>query len=97
MRLTDEEMHGRTVLSSDGHAIGEVTALYLTDEWRVGSLEVKLRKDAAQLLGAQGSLFRGATMEIPTRLVKSVRDAILLGVSVDELRRLQSGSDVHAP
>lgn len=97
MRVTDEEMHGRTVLSSDGHAIGEVTALYLSEDWRVDSLEVKLRKDAAQLLGAQGSIFRGASMEIPTRVVKSVRDAILLQCSIDELRRLQGGPEHHAP
>lgn len=97
MRLTDEEMHGRTVLSADGHAIGEVTALYLTDDWRVESLEVKLRKDAASRLGAQGSLFRGATMEVPTRVVKSMRDAILLEVSVDELRHVHGRSDTHAP
>ncbi|HEY0839545.1 MAG TPA: PRC-barrel domain containing protein [Vulgatibacter sp.] len=95
MRMTDEEMHGRTVLSADGHAIGEVTALYLSEDWRVESLEVKLRKDAASRLGAQGSIFRGATMEVPTRVVKSMRDAILLGVSVDDLRHVNAGSEKH--
>jgi len=97
MRLTDEEMHGRTVLSSDGHAIGEVTGLNLTEDWRIESLEVKLRKDAAQLLGAQKSIFHGSSMDVPTRLVKSVKDAILLGCSVEDLRRLQAGAEVHAP
>ena len=97
MRLTDEEMHGRTVLSSDGHAIGEVTALFLTEDWRVESIEVRLRKDAAERLGAKASIFHGASMEVPTRVVKSMRDAILLNCSVEELRHVHGNPDQHAP
>ncbi|MFL6414537.1 MAG: PRC-barrel domain-containing protein [Bryobacteraceae bacterium] len=39
MRLSDENLKGRTVVSADGQAVGEVAALFLDSEaWRVESL-----------------------------------------------------------
>jgi len=48
MRFSDENLRGRTVIASDGQAIGEVAGLFFdTTTWRVESLLVKLRKEVA--------------------------------------------------
>jgi len=89
MRLSDGELRGRTVIASDGVAVGEIDALNLdSGTWAVDTLRVKLRKDIADRIGAGRSVFHAATVELPTRMVQSVADAVLLTVSVDGLRQL---------
>lgn len=89
MRVSDESLRGRNVIASDGVAIGQVTALFLdANQWRVESLQVKLHKDIADRVGAEHTWFRAGALEIPTRAIQSVGDAVVLSVAVDELRRL---------
>lgn len=93
MRLSDASLHGRTVISSEGLAIGDVEALFIdSDAWRVDSLQIKLRKDIADRLGAGRSMFHAGTVEIPTRMVQSVGDAVVLSVAVDDLRQVLPGA-----
>lgn len=92
MRLSDENLRGRSVIASDGVAIGEIALLFLdSDAWRVESLQVKLRKEVADRLGADRSLFHAGALEIPTRMIQSVGDAVILSVAVDELRQVLPG------
>ena len=85
--ITDDSLHGRRVLSADGIAIGDVTHLLVEPgEWRVRALEVKLRSDVAERIGAHKPLLRSALIEIPTEQVQSLGDAIILAVPVDALR-----------
>jgi sporulation protein YlmC with PRC-barrel domain len=89
MRLSDQNLRGRTVIASDGLAIGEVGLLFLDSAaLRVESLQVKLRKEVADRLGANRSMFHAGALEIPMRLVQSVGDAVVLSVAVDELRQV---------
>jgi hypothetical protein len=58
MRLSDENLRGRTVIGADGRAVGEIAALFLdSDAWTVEELRVKLRKEIADELGASRTLF----------------------------------------
>lgn len=92
MRLSDENLKGRTVVSADGQAIGEVAALFLdSDSWRVESLQVKLRNEAADQLGAARSIFHAATLELPVRMIQSVGDAVVLSVPALQLRQVPPG------
>ena len=51
MRLSDDNLRGRTVIGSDGLAIGEIAVLFLdSDAWRVESIQVRLRKEVADRL-----------------------------------------------
>jgi sporulation protein YlmC with PRC-barrel domain len=98
MRLSDETLRGRTVISADGLAVGEVTAVFLdSDVWRVESLQVKLRKDIADRLGAERGLFHAGSLEIPTTMVQSVGDGVVLLVGVDELRQALPGANEPTP
>jgi sporulation protein YlmC with PRC-barrel domain len=98
MRLSDENLRGRTVIASDGLKIGDISALFLdSDAWRVESLQVRLQKDVADRLGAGRSMFHAGAVEIPIRMVQSVGDAVVLSVPVDELRQVLPSTDEHAP
>ena len=80
------------MIAADGQAIGEVAALFLdSDAWRVESLQIKLRKEVADQLGATRGMFHAGTLELPVRMVQSVGDAIVLSVPALELRQVLPG------
>lgn len=88
MRLSIDELRGRTIVAADGQVIGEVTTAFVeSDTWRIESIEAKLRNDAAEQLGAPHSLFRAGTIDIPISQVQSAGDAVLLAVRGAELRQ----------
>ena len=92
MRLSDENLRGRTVIAADGQVIGEIAALFLdSDAWRVESLQVKLRKDVADQLGATRGMFHAGTLEMPIRMVQSVGDTVVLSVAAHDLREVLPG------
>ena len=92
MRLSDENLRGRTVIAADGQAIGEIAGIFLNSNvWQVEALQVKLRNNVADELGATRGLFHAGTLEIPIRMVQSVGDAIILSVAAQELRQILSG------
>jgi len=77
------------VIAADGQAIGEIAALFLdSGAWRVESLQIKLRKQVADQLGATRGIFHAGTLELPIRMVQSVGDAVVLSVATDELREI---------
>ncbi|MEJ7608441.1 MAG: PRC-barrel domain-containing protein, partial [Bryobacteraceae bacterium] len=58
MRFSDDNLRGRTVIAADGKAVGEVAVLFLdVDAWRVESLQVKLRNEVADQIGATRGTF----------------------------------------
>ena len=98
MRLSDETLRGRTVIAADGQAIGEVAALFLdSDAWRVESLQIKLRNEVADQLGATRGVFHAGTLELPVRLIQSVGDAVLLSVPALDLRQVPPGAADSTP
>ena len=89
MRLSDENLRGRTVIAADGLVIGSIAGLLLeSDGWRVESLKVKLQRDVADRLGADRSWLHPGAVEIPIQMVQSVGDAVVLSVALDELRQV---------
>ena len=86
MRITDETLRGRTVVSADGNVIGSVAELFISSDWRIESIRIELRKDIADRVGANRTLFHRATIELPISFIQSVGDAVVLSVDVDHLR-----------
>ena len=98
MHASDESIRGRTVIAADGQVIGEISGLVLdSDAWRVESLQITLRKDTADQIGAHRTVFRAGELEIPTRLVQSVGATVVLSVPVDELRAILPSETQHEP
>jgi sporulation protein YlmC with PRC-barrel domain len=89
MRLSDENIRGRTVIDADGQALGTVAALFIdAGLWKVESIQVKLVREVADRIGASHNLFRAGVVEIPVRLVQSTGDAVVLSVSAESLREV---------
>ena len=87
MRLSAENLHGRTVIAADGQALGSIKSVFLDAPFaRVESISVELRKDIADRIGAARSVFHRGLIELPVRLIQSVGDAVVLAVAVDALR-----------
>ena len=91
MRISDVELRGKTVIGADGQAIGQIVSMSLDSErWNVEALQVALRRQTAERLGAARSIFQRGAIEIPVRFVQSVGDAVVLSVPVEGLRELVS-------
>lgn len=99
MRLSDNNIKGRTVISADGQALGEIKALFVNPlDWRVESIGVELHKDIADRIGASRSMFHRGSIEVPVALIQSIGDAVILGVAVDELREARrTGAEDQPP
>ena len=98
MRLSDENLRGRTVIAADGQAIGDIASIFIdSGVWQVEALQVKLRNNVADELGATRGMFHAGTLEIPIRMVQSVGDAIVLSVATHELRQILPGPGDVSP
>ncbi|SEL61652.1 Sporulation protein YlmC, PRC-barrel domain family [Stigmatella aurantiaca] len=97
MRLSDKSLVGLVVVTADGQALGEVSVLFIDSQtWHVEAFQVKLRRGAAEQLGASRTLFHAGTIEIPLQAVQSVGDAVVLSVSVAELHQVLPSASASA-
>jgi sporulation protein YlmC with PRC-barrel domain len=98
MIYPDEALHGKAVVSSDGVVIGEISRLFIDPvEWRVRSIEVRLRKESADRVGIHRTLFHSATIEVSTQQIQSVEVALILSISLDKLRPPAAVEQAPAP
>jgi len=100
MRLSDESLRGRTVISADGNAIGSLAELFInSSDWRVESIRIELHKDIADRIGATRTLLHRGTIELPVSFIQSVGDAVVLTIDVANLREAHRPpeSDVALP
>ena len=79
------------MISADGTAIGAVAELFISSEWRVESIRIELRKDIADRIGADRTMFHRGSIELPVGFIQSVSDAVVLSIDVEKLR------EVHRP
>lgn len=87
MRISDETLRGRTVISADGAAIGAIAELFIDNtRWQVESIRIELRKDIADRIGANRTFLHRGSIELPVGFIQSVGDAVVLSIDVDALR-----------
>ena len=97
MRLSDSSLRGLTVLGANGQVIGSIAGMFVDSAtWRIETLQVKLRTDVADQLGASHDIFHSASIEVPVRLVQSVGDAVILSVSAQGLREVLPDGNVSS-
>ncbi|MCY1045077.1 PRC-barrel domain containing protein [Corallococcus sp. bb12-1] len=97
MRFSESVAQGRTVVAAGGQTLGTVETLTIDDEtWRVEVLQVKLASESADELGVYWNYFHAGRVDVPTRLVHSVSDTVLLAVTVEELHRTLSAEAASA-
>jgi sporulation protein YlmC with PRC-barrel domain len=85
-----DSLRGRTVLDAKGTILGRVrTPLIDLETWAVDTLRLAATKAVAGELGLAWSWWKRPTFEIKTGLVHAASDAIILRVTLDELRESQ--------
>jgi sporulation protein YlmC with PRC-barrel domain len=91
MHIKLSDLPGRSVFDANGVVVGKIKSpLVDMETWLVDVLGVKLSRAVAREMGLDASffawLFRPASIEVPTGLVQAAGDAIILRVSLAELR-----------
>jgi sporulation protein YlmC with PRC-barrel domain len=87
--INPTKLKGKTVMGAKGHAIGEVEALEVEPaNWQVTSLQVSLTKDAATELGFNKTFLSKIVIAIPTKIVSSVGNMIILIEGIQDLKSL---------
>jgi sporulation protein YlmC with PRC-barrel domain len=90
MRISyEEELRGRAVIDGSGRVVGTIDSVLLDNQsWRVEAFRVRLKREAAALVGAEHRLLQAATLEVPVSLVHAAGDAVILNVPTTALREL---------
>jgi len=91
MHVKLDELRGRTVIDANGRAIGKVRAALVDMEtWVVDTLRIAVARHAAPDLDMHWSfweaLWRPPTVDVSTGQIHAAGDAILLRVSIGDLR-----------
>ena len=99
MHLKLADLPGRPVLDANGAVIGDIKApLVDTETWLVDTLRITVRRRAARDMALAWSFFNRPTLDVPTGLIHAAGDAVILRVSMAELRDSPSTTavDEHA-
>jgi sporulation protein YlmC with PRC-barrel domain len=76
-----KELRGHHVIDATGRILGEVEEIFVDAEsWKVEGFRLKLRREAADALGAAHTALRPGVLEIPAEAIQSVGQAILLRI-----------------
>jgi sporulation protein YlmC with PRC-barrel domain len=91
MHVRLDELRGKKVFDVNGRAIGRVQAALVDMEtWVIDTLRIAIGRDAAGDLGLQWSFWqlfwRPQTMDVSTGQINAAADAIILRISLAELR-----------
>lgn len=87
MHIRFDEIPGRAVLDANGRVIGRVKAALVDGEtWLIDTLRIRISRHAAAEMDMAWSFWRRPKMDVPTGLIHAASDAIILRVSLAELR-----------
>jgi sporulation protein YlmC with PRC-barrel domain len=88
MHIRFDELPGRAVLDANGRVIGRVKAALVDGEtWLIDTLRIGISRQAAAEMDMAWSFWRRRPrMDVPTGLIHAASDAIILRVSLAELR-----------
>jgi sporulation protein YlmC with PRC-barrel domain len=87
---TAGDLVNKRVVSNNGREVGVTESLYLEPEaaWRVAYLEVEVEKEAFNEMKLKKGVFKKREVKLPTSLVGTVGDLIMLNTSEEELGRI---------
>ena len=87
MHVELDELRGVKVFDANGRAIGRVKAALVDMEtWLVDTLRIRVTRRAAADLDMHWSYFRRPKIDVATGLIHVAGDAIILRVSLAEIR-----------
>jgi len=87
MHIRLDELPGRLVVDATGALLGKIDApLVDMETWLVDALRIKTTRRASDEMGLAWSWWKRPRIEVATGLVHAAGDAIILRVSIAELR-----------
>lgn len=79
------ELRKKEVISSDGHIIGTLHSVIITQERIISGLTIKIKKTIADTLEKKKPLLSSLLLDVPIDKIKGVRDKIVLCHPLKEL------------
>ena len=88
--VTVRKLQGVDVITADSINIGDFAGAEVdTTSWGVTHLHVALRKEVTEKLGFKKPFLGNVVICIPTNLVKSIGDVILLDRQLEQIKELK--------
>lgn len=84
------DLVNKRVVSNNGREIGITESLYLEPEagWKITFVEVEVEKEAFRDMKLKKAAFKRREVKLPTSLIGTVGDLIMLNTSEEELGRI---------
>jgi sporulation protein YlmC with PRC-barrel domain len=81
-------LKGKIVITKDAFNVGEISEANMDDDWKITHIQVKLTKEATNILGLKKPYLGHTTVCLPTYYVRSIGDVITLSRNRDELKEI---------
>jgi sporulation protein YlmC with PRC-barrel domain len=87
---TTADLVNKRVVSHDGREVGMTESLYIEPEasWKVAFIEVEVEKEAFNDMKLKKGTFKKREVKLPTSLIGTVGDLIMLNTSEEELGKI---------
>jgi sporulation protein YlmC with PRC-barrel domain len=79
------ELKKLEVISSDGHLIGRVQSVIITDKWLITGLSIKIIKDVLETLEKKKPFLSSLYLDVNINDIKGIKDKVVLWHSIKEL------------
>jgi sporulation protein YlmC with PRC-barrel domain len=88
--MRPDQIGGKQVIDAAAQVMGEVCDIeFDVATWLVTDICVILTKTAIELLGYKQPGFRGKVLvDLPTKLVKVIKDVVVLDKSIEEIKHI---------
>lgn len=73
------------VISADGHVIGNVQSVILTEKWEVSGFSIKMKKDSLESLGKKKPILSSLLLDINIDVIKGIKDKVVLKHKMNDL------------
>lgn len=81
------ELRKKEVISSDGHIIGTIQSVIITEEKVIISLAIKIKNKMVKTLGVKKPLFSSLYLDVKIEDIKAVEDKVILKYPLEELNK----------
>ena len=87
MKQKSQDIIGKTVVTSSGFVIGEVSDYLIdTTTWSVSDLQIKVEKKKAKELGLKTPFFSSLLILVEVEQIASITDQIIVSLAPDSFK-----------
>ncbi len=79
------ELKKMEVVSTDGHVIGKINSVIITDKWSIIGLAIKMKNEILEKLGKKKPFLSSLFLDVNIDEIKGIKDKVILRHTIDEL------------